>query len=186
MSYEQQCVAAVQDSAGRVRRCSRPAQCADGLYLAVIPVCSWHETKAATQFARPLMEEIAELKQAADDHDCDGDRAVADFMASEVDRQLERSARLREKSTVYFIACGPYIKIGVSKTPEARLETIRAIGGVRSPNGLNLGQSKLLATEPGGHSRERQLHAEFDHLRDTGEWFRSDPELLDYINSLVT
>jgi hypothetical protein len=43
----------------------------------------------------------------------------------------------------------------------------------------------LLATEPGGFERERELHAQFAHLRHTGEWFTEAPELAEYIDALA-
>ncbi len=44
----------------------------------------------------------------------------------------------------------------------------------------------LLASAVGGPKEERELHRRFVHLRTRGEWFRPDPELLEYIASQAT
>lgn len=184
MSYEKQCVAAVQAPSGEVRRCEREAAAHDPLYLALIPVCSWHAERARRQFAAPLHEELQELRREVAGHECDSGRAVMAYMTTQVDQHLRGAERMRKRSRAYFIRCGEYIKIGASSSPMHRLLTIRNIGGVLSPRGLDLSNSSLIATEPGGFNRERELHAKFAHLRHTGEWFTEAPELTDYIRNI--
>lgn len=87
-----------------------------------------------------------------------------------------------KRASVYFIRCGGYVKIGASRSPDIRLEAIRTIGGVRAPFMLDLSGAELVATEPGGFKREKELHAQFSHLRHTGEWFSYTPELALYIS----
>ena len=42
----------------------------------------------------------------------------------------------------------------------------------------------ILAALPGSYKEEGDLHKRFDHLREVGEWFRPEPELLDYVQEL--
>jgi len=84
---------------------------------------------------------------------------------------------------VYFIRCEGFIKIGKAQRPEARVKAIRR-GGIKFPTRLDLDTAELIATEPGGLVREKELHARFAHLRHTGEWFREAPELTEYIDTL--
>lgn len=80
---------------------------------------------------------------------------------------------------VYFIHAprSGLIKIGVSANPQARLRELErnAVG----EDGLI-----LLATEPGGLKRERELHEKFNDERSRGEWFTESPRLLSYIGAL--
>jgi hypothetical protein len=75
---------------------------------------------------------------------------------------------------VYFIQQGDTgpIKIGTSRDVKKRLSALQA----SSPVPL-----RLLRTIHGERSREQNLHGQFKHLRMTGEWFRPEPDLLDYI-----
>lgn len=41
--------------------------------------------------------------------------------------------------------------------------------------------TKLVGAVPGDRKTERALHESFAHLRERGEWFRAEKELLDYI-----
>jgi hypothetical protein len=71
---------------------------------------------------------------------------------------------------VYFISFGSFIKIGFSTNLQQRLRA--------------LPHDELLATIPGTMRDEKLLHRQFAHLRQQGEWFRKDPELLAHIDSL--
>jgi hypothetical protein len=77
---------------------------------------------------------------------------------------------------VYFLRRerGP-IKIGLSKNPGERRYQIMLDVGERV---------EILAMIVGSRDKERALHKKFGHLKITKEWFRPDPELLDYIGSL--
>lgn len=93
---------------------------------------------------------------------------------------------LRDKRAfVYFIRCGGFVKIGASHSPQKRLDSIRAAGGVLTPFLLDLSGAELVTTEPGGFTREKALHARFKHLRHTGEWFTEAPELTKYIEAIA-
>lgn len=73
---------------------------------------------------------------------------------------------------VYFITDGELIKIGYSGAPEVRLSDLQTHSGR---------ELEILKTIPGTYEDERRLHTQFSHLRVRGEWFQSDPELLDFI-----
>lgn len=108
-------------------------------------------------------------------------RMFYDDGAAQSSRDAIKSLR-NKRAYVYFIRCGGYVKIGASRSPDIRLEAIRAVGGVRTPFMLDLSGAELVATEPGGFKREKELHAQFKHLRHTGEWFTESPELARYIS----
>lgn len=72
---------------------------------------------------------------------------------------------------VYFARVGELIKIGWSTDVEHRMYA--------------LGADALLHAQPGTKHDEKALHAMFNHLLVKGrEWFRPDPELLNYISGL--
>jgi len=184
MSYETQCVAAVQRPGWEVTRCSREVRPGMSGYLTLIPICSWHSNQARRQFAAPLQDELDDLKRQVAEHECDGDKAVAAHIEEREDYFEARAKRWKETAQAYFIRCGEYVKIGASASPLNRLETIRRTGGVLAPTGLDLSVAELIISEPGGFTRERELHAKFAHLREAGEWFRETPELTAYIESV--
>lgn len=104
--------------------------------------------------------------------------------ASQANRAELKSLR-DKRASVYFIRCGGYVKIGASHSPQKRLDSIRAAGGgALAPFLLDLSGAEMIATEPGGFTREKALHARFKHLRHTGEWFTESPELSKYIELL--
>lgn len=72
--------------------------------------------------------------------------------------------------TVYFAERGGLVKIGCSSNVLLRV------------SGL---QARLLAIEPGGFARERELHGLFAAERHGGEWFRRSPALQAHIESLT-
>ena len=78
----------------------------------------------------------------------------------------------RNQSFVYFIRNGSYIKIGISENPQARLDALQT----SSPLKL-----ELLDYIPGGRKLENKLHKKFKHLRESGEWFRAEQDLVEYI-----
>lgn len=184
-AYEDQCVAAVQDlRTGEVRRCQRPTALGRGWYLEVVPICAQHYDKARRQFAHRIEDELAELKATVAAHECDGDRAVAAHIHETYEGRAKNLQRRKSRTQAYFIRCGSFIKIGAGQSPLGRLETIRKTGGILAPAGLDLATAELIATEPGGFVREKELHQQFAHLRHTGEWFTEAPELTEYIERL--
>lgn len=76
---------------------------------------------------------------------------------------------------IYFIQSETgAIKIGYSRSPKQRLNNLQ---------GSNSEKLTLLGTIKGGRSKEAELHERFSGLRTTGEWFRPEDYLLDYIHS---
>lgn len=79
--------------------------------------------------------------------------------------------------TVYFVRVADYIKIGITLDIRKRLKTLE-------------GQCPLLieclAMVPGTREMEADLHRRFRPYHHRYEWFRADPELLDYITQLKT
>lgn len=89
------------------------------------------------------------------------------------------------KRGVYFVLCSfsgqRFIKIGMyTDSPKKRM------GGLQVGCPIPL---ILLGTINGIHRkyldwtsyREQRLHERFAHLRQQGEWFKAEPELLEYI-----
>ena len=92
-------------------------------------------------------------------------------------RLPEKWAEEDESSQVYFMHAKNLglVKIGFSKNVERRLTTLQT----SCPDEL-----ELLKTIPGGRSVEEELHSRFEDYRQTGEWFKASPELIQYISSL--
>lgn len=102
----------------------------------------------------------------------------------EYERQRKRAQRdARSESGVeltgkiYFARAGDRIKIGFSKNPWARVDALRTGSPV---------PVILLGYIEADFSYERELHDRFAHLRDNLEWFRAEPELLEYIDKTAT
>ena len=76
---------------------------------------------------------------------------------------------------VYFVKAGDTIKIGFSQAPRARILSMQT----SHPNVL-----QILATVSTGIIQEHEAHAKFKHLHIRGEWFRADPEIMAFIDSL--
>lgn len=73
-------------------------------------------------------------------------------LAQEIERgryAMEHRARLAERSVVYYVQTGRYIKIGFTSDLKRRLSELR------------LHETAVLAAEPGGRKLEAQRHAEF-------------------------
>lgn len=75
----------------------------------------------------------------------------------------------------YFVRDGDAIKIGFSDRPKKRIKSL-ATGSPR--------ELEVLAVVPASVADEFNTHQKFAHLRIRGEWFRSDPELLDFIEEV--
>lgn len=76
--------------------------------------------------------------------------------------------------TIYFVTDGSAIKIGYSATPDTRIRDLQIAHHT---------ELKVLGCIEGEPRDEKRLHKQFAHLKVRGEWFRSDPELLDFIAS---
>lgn len=85
--------------------------------------------------------------------------------------------RPERASFVYFVRRGHDgpIKVGSASHVPSRIKGLQCA----CPEGL-----VLLATVPASALTERQAHKQFAAHRIRGEWFRPDPEILTYIESL--
>ena len=85
---------------------------------------------------------------------------------------------------VYFIASGPFIKIGEAVDPYERMRTFHTA----NPHGLELLHVIPEDSKYARQRRERELHLLFDELRDPDhlEWFHDHPTLTEFIESICS
>lgn len=76
---------------------------------------------------------------------------------------------------VYFIKADGAIKIGFSIHPKRRVLDLQTSHHV---------ELELLAWVSTSILTERQAHEKFDHLKIRGEWFRAEPDLIEFIAGL--
>lgn len=82
----------------------------------------------------------------------------------------------RSIGTVYFVADGELVKIGwTKKTAAERMVNLQS----GNPRPL-----VLVATMPGNLAVEEALHDHFADFRVTGEWFRTEPLLVEFMDAL--
>lgn len=95
------------------------------------------------------------------------------FSAQKPKTQIRPPAtRPQRQIKTYFIQSefGGHIKIGKSINPESRLKS------------LQTGRAdRLLLKKIINGDKESELHARFKHLRDSGEWFRFENELVQFL-----
>ena len=78
---------------------------------------------------------------------------------------------------IYFIGCNDrYVKIGVSHSPDSRLNDLQ----VGNPYDLT-----MLKTIDVSDKAEAYLHDKFSHLHHRREWFNLNSELREYIATEV-
>lgn len=92
----------------------------------------------------------------------------------------------RPMSFVYCMAtvlCDePYLKIGTSRHPLARLQQISTGRGALMPPDWQGEPVDLLCTRPGGMAEERQIHRDLHEHRVAGtEWFVGHVAIANYI-----
>jgi hypothetical protein len=96
---------------------------------------------------------------------------------------LERSAKHEARrehgngGSVYFVACGAYVKIGFAEAVPKRLTELQ----LANPEPL-----VLIGQVPGGLDRETELHRLFAKWRHRGEWFHLNDETRNLIEGLLT
>jgi hypothetical protein len=90
-------------------------------------------------------------------------------------RAVDRAMTGDDTRSVYFVEANGFIKIGFTADMERRMCALAS----SSPH-----PTTLLHRMPGTRDHEIDLHRQFAHLRVRGEWFRSDPELLEFIEGL--
>lgn len=76
---------------------------------------------------------------------------------------------------VYFIEGGGFLKIGFAGDVRSRLRELQT----SCPHTL-----AILHSHPGTKFTERQLHQKFSALRSSGEWFRYEGALKEYVEGL--
>ncbi|WP_199197432.1 GIY-YIG nuclease family protein [Chroococcidiopsis sp. CCALA 051] len=72
------------------------------------------------------------------------------------------------------------IKIGKARDLDKRLKSLQT----SSPATLQLLKAIQVTGEKEAAEMESKLHRRFTHLRITGEWFKAEKELLDYLSNL--
>jgi len=79
-------------------------------------------------------------------------------------------------SPVSFVFFQGFVKIGISTDIPNRLN------GIHSRHPLPLTVLGVIPLPPKMHgAKDRSIHDQFAQLRQQGEWFRAEPELLQYI-----
>lgn len=80
--------------------------------------------------------------------------------------------RSHKTKSLYFVACGDTVKVGVSNYPEVRMEALQTGAS---------GKLTLVASIPNAGHRENECHKKLAHLRLYGEWFWYTEE----VNALI-
>jgi hypothetical protein len=113
------------------------------------------------------------------DHLAEAYRIWRDAHAWLIDGTLERAHEPREPlpplserpGVIYFARFGDKVKIGFTTNLRGRLDAIP--------------HDEILGTAPGMLADEKRCHAAFAHLREQGEWFRAEPDLLAFIKDVT-
>jgi hypothetical protein len=90
--------------------------------------------------------------------------------------------------SVYFIACGGFVKVGFSRDPERRVARLFTSGSrYTAPRAAfeARGTQTLLGTVAGSKNDERMLHLALDDYAAGCEWFVDEPPLREYLASLT-
>ena len=88
--------------------------------------------------------------------------------------QKNHRPRRKAKPRIYFIRCGGFVKIGVSRDPSRRIRDM--VTG--NPHDM-----ELLHTAPGDIAVERRLHEKFRTQHHHHEWFRYEGELAAWLDA---
>lgn len=185
-----QCVAIINPkSEARARRCGK----ASAVFVAnLFPACGRHrEYLDAETFSSASNGTIMAQDDAIEELEGDvrrerGSAAEWRRLALAKHGETARAAYkpvLARDSFVYFVQGGGYIKIGKADNPAYRFSQLLR-GGVIIPEGVKPSEIKMVGLERGGHERERELHGIFAESRVAGEWFCTDPSLVEYIRAL--
>lgn len=139
------------------------------------PVCKEHYSSSGLQAyqawtsgaPREIAEEIK--RQVLERHRRDREQELTELGLKQVGGHVIAE---RQHPVVYFLRAGDLVKIGTTVDLVARMKA------------FNLPTLVVLATEPGYHARERELHQQFSDLRHEREWFRLEEPLVGYINGI--
>lgn len=86
------------------------------------------------------------------------------------------------RPSIYFLACGPYVKVGYSRNVKARVESLRRPAEqTERPNDLNVLDAHLLAVVPGAPQGERLIHTLLAPHHVVGEWFHLNDDVRAHI-----
>lgn len=91
---------------------------------------------------------------------------------------LEGDSLSQKSEYVYFIHSeeSRAVKIGRAKNVERRLKSLQTA----HPYELKVIKTIKVKAGKAAKDLENSLHQKFDHLRLSGEWFKAEPELLDF------
>lgn len=130
---------------------------------------------------RPLADLLGQDRKEQKTRTAEESRRVIQHFARRINaaRSGRKPRTWGAPSVVYFIRCAEAarIKIGTTTNLERRLASIQAGTPLRI---------ELLVTLTGDSRIEKKIHAQFAHLRVHGEWFEAAPDLLEYIDGLVS
>jgi hypothetical protein len=85
------------------------------------------------------------------------------------------------RGSVYVARFGNQIKIGYSTFVDSRIRQLSSKTGIRGEVLCTFDVTDPLHV----HSQERALHDRFRHLRIKGEWYRAEPDLLEWAERRV-
>lgn len=121
-----------------------------------------------------VMKEVVARSRGQDVAALD-DSAVATaaqaWLASKVEAPADEMAS--QAGTVYVLESGPFVKIGFTAGPVSKRLAALQTG---SPIAIT-----VLAEIQGSAQLERALHARFANLRGSGEWFRNEGDLAEWV-----
>jgi T5orf172 domain. len=102
-----------------------------------------------------------------------------DMIASRQNPDSPRQQVIRQRheakqrvDSVYIVKLGDRVKIGFTTNMHQRMRDVP--------------HEEILAVVPGTMQDEARCHAAFAHLRVAGEWFRAEPELLQFAREVDT
>jgi hypothetical protein len=145
-------------------------------------LCEYH-AKQHLAALRKQVDTKPEMQAWVRDAHASLQRPVMTSEVTDMRNQLVGAAnRVAEGSFVYFMERDGYVKIGMSKNVQQRLDQVSR-GSAMMP-GMTVGPVRLLAKIPGGREQEYALHRRFAALHVHGEWFRPGEALTGYIASL--
>lgn len=97
---------------------------------------------------------------------------VTQNIAERKQMRAKRQENRKSPGYTYFIQNGNTIKIGFSRNPKARAES------------LSLREANILGVIESGQQFERMMHDNWSHIRiGNTEWFEATPELLEFIKT---
>ena len=91
------------------------------------------------------------------------------------EERIERVVRRHNSGFVCFIAAGPFVKVGYSENPNARIKSIQT---------SNPYDVELIGVIRGGLSREAEVLRQLSHAHHRREWFHLTNDVRDQINDL--